>query len=122
MGDSDVFERLQAARNSLRSCLSELDGGAPDDVDVGRRFDSMREAFSDLGDLAALWDEIDEDDGDRLQEGLEELMRLNSVLTRVVQRDEERLLAELKHTRQGRMGLEALRQPTDSGGTCDFSG
>lgn len=119
---SDVFERLEAARESLRSCLSELDSCAPNDAGVGRRFDSMRVAFQDLGDLAALWDQIPDEEEDRLQEGLEELMRLNTVLTRVVQRDEERLLAELSHARQGRLGLEALRQPTESGGSCDVSG
>lgn len=118
----EIFERIDRAGQCLRACLSEMDAGAPQDIDIGRRFDAMREAFVELGDLAGLWDQIAEDEEDRLQSGLEELMRLNSVLTRVVQRDEERLLNQLSHARKGRIGLDALRQATQSGGNCDISG
>lgn len=118
----DIFDRINRAGQSLRDCLSEMDAGSPDDADIGRRFDAMREAFQELGDLAALWDQVPEEEEEHLQASLEELMRLNSVLTRVVQRDEERLLSQLSHARQGRIGLEALRQGGQPGGNCDISG
>lgn len=117
----DLFQRLETARTSLRSCLEELDGGAPEDVGVGRGFDLMGRAFSELGDLNALWDQVEERDEERLQGGLEELMRLNAVLTRVVQRDEERLRGQIAHVRIGRQNLKALHVERETGGTCDMS-
>lgn len=117
----DLFKRLDAVRESLRSCLEELDGGAPDDVGVGRRFEHMGQAFGELGDLNTLWDQVAEKDEDRLQDGLEELMRLNAVLSRVVQRDEERLRGQIAHVRAGRQNLDALQVERETGGTCDMS-
>ena len=116
-----IFGRLEKARDSLRACLAVVDGKSPEDVEVGQCFDAMRVAFEELGDLALLWDDVEEGQEDQLQEALEELMRLNGVLTRVIQRDEERLLADLAQAKAGRQGLEALRRPPETGGTCDMS-
>ena len=117
----ELFRRLDAASASLRSCLQEIDGGAPDDPGVGRHFDVMGQAFAELGDLELLWEQVEGKDEERLQDGLEELMRLNAVLTRVVQRDEERLRGKMAHARVGHKNLEALRLDTQTGGTCDMS-
>ncbi|MFT7676852.1 MAG: hypothetical protein ACI8QC_000828 [Planctomycetota bacterium] len=117
----DLFTRLDAARASLRSCLEELDGGAPNDSGVGRGFEVMGQAFAELGDLESLWDQVNAKDEERLQDSLEELMRLNAVLTKVVQRDEERLRGQIAHARIGRQNIAAQKIDGEIGGTCDMS-
>ncbi len=116
-----LFERLRELKQRMGACLEALDGAAPHDDLPQERFAGLNEGLEGL-DSASLAEIRDPQQRERLRAELEELMRLNAVLTSTVSRDKERLLELLARSRKARAGAGA-QGPTDETGTsCDVRG
>ena len=125
MSDADAaFARLAEARRAMEGGLALLDGSSVEDGDVPAALGRIAAVVSEAGSYAALRESVVEEDLERFDDELEDLLRLNAVLTAAVKQDREALIQRLKVTRESRRDL--ARQAPDvsegSGGRCDVSG
>ena len=77
-----------------------------------------------VGDFAAMRDSVPADGRERFDDQLEDLLRLNAVLTAAVKQDRDALLQRLKVTRESRRDLarQVSGAPDGAGNRCDVSG
>lgn len=118
------FGRLAEMRRAMESGLALLDGARPDDVAVPDALQRIAGAIAVTGDLEAMGLGLGEGERERFDLEVEELLRLNAVLTAAVRQDRDALLQRLKATRESRRDL-ARQSPAGSegaGGRCDVSG
>lgn|GEM_PF-3589981 len=125
MNDVDeAFGRLAEARRAMESGLALLDGSSVEDGDVPAALGRIAAVVSEAGGYATMRENIAAADLERFDDELEDLLRLNAVLTAAVRQDREALIQRLKITRESRRDL--ARQSPDvsegSGGRCDVSG
>ncbi|MCA9002950.1 MAG: hypothetical protein KDB61_13580, partial [Planctomycetes bacterium] len=84
-------------------------------------FSDVQEAFEILGDLSELSGKVSAGSQESLRKHLEDLLRLNALLSATIQSDRENILAMLH---QSQKGLKTINAMTDNGpdaSTCDFS-
>ncbi|MCP3914791.1 MAG: hypothetical protein GY711_04425 [bacterium] len=117
-----MFAALDELAARMRACLGALDGGAPEDERLRENFAQVRRGFDELGDLQLLEGRIDASERPRLVRSLEELMRLNALLTVAASRDKERLLERLQQARQARSRVDSQRASGKTGSSCDVRG
>ena len=118
------FERLAEARRAMQGGLSLLDGARAEDADVPAARERLSRALADTGDFAAARKEVPQGDLECFDDELEDLLRLNAVLTAAVRQDREALMQRLKATRESRRDLarQAAAPSEGAGGRCDVSG
>ncbi|MBL6756915.1 MAG: hypothetical protein ISQ11_10935 [Planctomycetes bacterium] len=121
---SAAFDRLAEARRVMESGLALLDGASVEDADVPAALGRIAAVVSEAGAYPAMREGIPAAELERFDDELEDLLRLNAVLTAAVKQDREALTQRLKATRESRRDL--ARQAPDvsegSGGRCDVSG
>ena len=117
-----VFAALDQLAARMRRCLGALDGGAPEDERLRESFAQVRRGFEELGDLDRLKGRVEASERPRLVRSLEELMRLNALLTVAASRDKERLLESLLQARQARSRVDSQRASGRTGSSCDVRG
>ena len=122
MNETEIFAALDQARQGLRDCLGELEASSPRDPNVGRTFSEVQEAFEVLGNLKLLRDRVGQEGQDRLQAHLEELLRLNALLSSAVVQDRDRLVGLLKQSHKGLQTMNAISKAAGPGDSnCDVS-
>jgi len=104
--------------------LALLDGASVEDADVPDALGRLASTVAEVGDFAAMRESIQAGDHERFDDELEDLLRLNAVLTAAVKQDRDALVRRLKVTRESRR--ELARQvggaPGGAGNRCDVSG
>ena len=121
MTEAEIFEALDAARNGLRACLDEFQSGPVADPLVGRAFSEVQRAVQTLGDLEVLSQRVDASAHQRLRTKLEELLRLNALLTASIAEERIKVGALLKHSQQGLRTMNAISRGPGRESTCDVS-
>jgi hypothetical protein len=116
-----IFEALDKARAGLRKCLEEFEATSSHDPKIGRSFSDVQEAFEILGDLSELSGKVSEASQKSLRKHLEDLLRLNALLSTTVQNDREGLLAMLHQSQKGLKTINAMTDTEPDSPTCDFS-
>jgi hypothetical protein len=123
-GSDAAFGRLAEARRAMESGLALLDGSSVEDGDVPAALGRIAAVVSEAGGYSVMRASVGEADLERFDDELEDLLRLNAVLTAAVKQDREALIQRLKATRESRRDL--ARQAPDvsegSGARCDVSG
>ncbi len=117
-----VLASLDALAQRMRECLSALDGGAPEDARLRTSFASVSAGFEALGDLDQLRNHVTEGELPDLGRALEDLVRLNALLTVAASRDKERLLGHLLQAREARARIDSQRTAGQTGRSCDVRG
>lgn len=104
--------------------LALLDGAAVDDSDVPVALGRIAKVLAEAGDFASMREEVPAADHDRFDDELEDLLRLNAVLTAAVKQDREALVRRLKVTRESRRDLarQSVAASEGAGNRCDVSG
>ncbi len=121
MNEKQIFEALDKARAGLRECLEDFESSAPHDPKVGRSFSDVQEAFEILGDLESLKRQVSDGAQQSLREHLEDLLRLNALLSVTIKQDKERLVQMLHQSQKGLRNMSALTEDEPDSPTCDFS-
>ena len=121
MNEKQIFEALDKARAGLRECLEDFESSTPHDPKVGRSFSDVQEAFEILGNLAELKGQVSEKAQQDLREHLEDLLRLNALLSSTIRNDREHLLNMLHQSQRGLKTINALTDTEPDSPTCDFS-
>ena len=116
-----LLERLRDLKRRMGACLDALEGAAPDDELPLRHIASLQGGLEGL-DADALAEIADPGQRECLRAELEELVRLNAVLTATAGRDKERLLELLDRARRARQGAEARGPLDETGASCDLRG
>jgi len=114
-----IFEALESARDGLRACLNEFEAVSVSDPKAGRSFSLVQDAFAALGDLSELKNKVPTDEQDRLRSKLEELLRLNALLSEVVRKDKEGIGELLTHSQKALQSLKAMPRGDQGSSTCD---
>ena len=122
MNEAEIFEALDQARRGLRECLGELEAASPSDPKVGRSFSDVQLAFERLGDLEQLRDRVPEAEQAKLRSSLEELLRLNALLSDAVKQDRERLVSMIRQNHRGMRSIQGISTgEAPAEGNCDVS-
>lgn len=104
--------------------LALLDGASAEDADIPVALGRLAATLASVGDFAAMRDSVPADGRERFDDQLEDLLRLNAVLTAAVKQDRDALLQRLKVTRESRRDLarQVSGAPDGAGNRCDVSG
>ncbi len=104
--------------------LALLDGASAGDPDVPNALGRLAETVAAAGDFAAMRESVPAEDRERLDDEMEDLLRLNAVLTAAVKQDRDALVRRLKVTRESRRDLarQVGGAPDGAGNRCDVSG
>ncbi len=121
MKEKAIFEALDKARAGLRECLEDFESTTPHDPKVGRSFSDVQEAFEILGDLSDLKRQVSEEAQKELREHLEDLLRLNALLSSTIQNDRAQILGMITQSQKGTKTMNALGDTEPDSPTCDFS-
>lgn len=121
MSEKEIFEALDKARAGLRECLEDFESSLPHDPKVGRSFSDVQEAFEILGDLEELEGKVSSGAQQSLRKHLEDLLRLNALLSATIKQDKERLVQMLHQSQKGLRNMSALADDEPDAPTCDFS-
>ena len=119
-----AFGRLHEARRAMEDGLALLDGAAVDDVDVPVALGRIAAALASAADLAAMREGVPAESHERYDDELEDLLRLNAVLTAAVKQDRDAMVQRLKVTRESRRELarQSASVSEGAGNRCDVSG
>ncbi|MFT4648886.1 MAG: hypothetical protein ACI9X4_002120 [Glaciecola sp.] len=121
MNEKQIFEALDKARAGLRECLEDFESSAPNDPKVGRSFSDVQDAFEILGNLSELKHKVSEEAQVKLRKHLEDLLRVNALLSNTVRNDREKLINMLHQSQRGLKTINALTDTEPDSPTCDFS-
>ncbi|MDG1984960.1 MAG: hypothetical protein P8M11_10355 [Planctomycetota bacterium] len=124
MDAAGAFGRLLEARRAMEDGLALLDGAAVDDVDVPVALGRIAAALASAADLAAMREGVPAESHERFDDELEDLLRLNAVLTAAVKQDRDAMVQRLKVTRESRRELarQSASVSEGAGNRCDVSG
>ncbi|MDG1049186.1 MAG: hypothetical protein P8R46_03160, partial [Planctomycetota bacterium] len=97
---------------------------AVDDVDVPVALGRIAAALASAADLAAMREGVPAESHERFDDELEDLLRLNAVLTAAVKQDRDAMVQRLKVTRESRRELarQSASVSEGAGNRCDVSG
>jgi hypothetical protein len=121
VNEKQIFEALDKARAGLRECLEDFESSAPNDPKVGRSFSDVQDAFEILGNLSELKHKVSEEAQVELRKHLEDLLRVNALLSNTVRNDREKLINMLHQSQRGLKTINALTDTEPDSPTCDFS-
>jgi hypothetical protein len=121
VNEKQIFEALDKARAGLRECLEDFESSAPNDPKVGRSFSDVQDAFEILGNLSELKHKVSEEAQVKLRKHLEDLLRVNALLSNTVRNDREKLINMLHQSQRGLKTINALTDTEPDSPTCDFS-
>lgn len=121
MNEAEIFAALDGARDGLRRCLEEFDGVSSSDPQVGRSFSDVQRAFALLGDLNTLSERLPESAHGRLRERLQELLRWNSMVSAVLQKDQRKVVAMLQTNQVSLNTMDHLSAGRTKATTLDVS-
>ncbi len=119
---SDSFEALARMRTVLRDGLALLDGAEHDDPQVAASLARIAAAIQGEDDPVALRARVPEADQERFDDELEELIRLNAILTAAASSDRDQMVVRLKAVRESRRDLSYYGGAGNEGARCDVSG
>ena len=124
MDAAGAFARLHEARRAMEDGLALLGGAAVDDVDVPVALGRIAAALASAADLAAMREGVPAESHERFDDELEDLLRLNAVLTAAVKQDRDAMVQRLKVTRESRRDLarQSASVSEGAGNRCDVSG
>ena len=114
--------RFDGLDRSMREFLAVLEASTPEDDRVNTSWLRCSEAFACLGEAGELLQSLQGQARAAAEERLDELVRLNAVLSAAVRRQRDELVGQLDHARNVRNAMTRLGSATETGGTCDLSG
>ena len=120
----DPFDSLAASRRALEEGLALLDGAPHDDPEIPAAIGRIAASLASADDPVALRAALPDEDRERFDDEIEELMRLNAVLVSAVTRDREVLAERLGVAREARRVLrrQGGGESACAGARCDISG
>jgi len=118
----ESFEALARMRTVLRDGLALLDGAEHDDPQVSVTLARIAAALDAEDDPATLRAKVADQDHDRFDDELEDLIRLNAILAAAASADRDRLVDRLKTVRESRRDLAYYGGAGGEGARCDVSG
>lgn len=119
---TDLFEQLERFALSMREFLGVLECSTPDDDRVSTSWERCSEAFRELGHTQGLLEQLEPEDREEAEGRIDELVRLNAVLTAAVRRERDHLVQQLDRTSSARRAFSRYGRTGGTGGTCDLSG
>ena len=118
----DVIERIDAFEQTMREFLETLRDSTPEDDRVMTSWTRCSDAFRDMGDPDRLLDGLEGEEKARVEDRVDDLVRLNAVLASAVRRERDHVVQALDHTQGGRRALAGYGSHGETGEICDLSG
>jgi len=115
-------QRLDELARRMREFLEALEGSSFEDDRIAGAWARCDEAYAELGDPAKLLEGLEPEPRALVEERVDEVLRLNAVLTSAVRRERDEMLQLLEQAGLSRKALQGYASPGEVGGTCDLSG
>ena len=118
----EVIGRIDAFERSMREFLEMLRDSTPEDDRVMTSWSRCSDAFRNMGDTDRLLDGLEGEDRARVEDRVDDLVRLNAVLASAVRRERDHVVQALDRTHGGRRALAGYASHDEVGEICDLSG
>ncbi len=121
MNEAEIFAALDEARDGLHRCLEEFDSVPLAEPLVGRSFTDVQRAFAVLGDLNTLQNRVPSAAHQRLRERLQEILRLNGMVTAALKADQAKVVGMLQSNQVSLNTMDHLSAGRERATTLDVS-
>ena len=116
-----AFEHLAEVRRALTDLLDAVDNDPHDDLQIESAQRRAEKHAAAIGDPVGLRVVMPVEDHQRLQDELEDWLRLVSLATAAVSRNRESAEVAMEQVQSGKRSLDALDSKRPPGRNCDLS-
>ena len=121
--DETPAEALTGLISALRLLLEVVDSSSVDDQSLMQAWGQCQEMLLEFRAKSASIVSQTDDEREEFQAQLQTAVRLNAIATHLVQRETERVTAELDVLRDAKQKLRSqIARSSDSGGSVDLAG